>query len=597
MRLASLLAAILLAAPAFAQGYVCAEGGGNPGKGAWADEVFGWMVEKGQRGHAVIIGAVALDAADLPDSREALFTRLGAKSCSSLVIDEKNADAQETCDAITAATIVFIRGGAQERYVNWWKGTRTEAAIHAVFDKGGVIAGTSAGCAILGEISYDSKNGSLKPLEALQDARHPHLTLTTDFLGLVPGVLFDTHFTERGRVARLPVMLAQVRDDLHRDDIIGIGVDPRTALCVEPDGKAEVRGEGAVTLIEFTIGTRTLLEAGKPPAVACALYSRLPAGTSIDVRSKRVTSDMRPVPVSDFADDLQPMRLDGRGDDRAVPPQGDEDKARAAPSPASPMVIWPVKGEDQSGLGAVRNTWAHASDLTVRAVQFLAISPGRIAFLLGPGNALASQNGRLFTVEDAKDQPPAAALVIDSGPQRLELAVWRGQVEQAWEQLVVRRQSAELDKRQRHILDVVKKHGRVDQLNELNKLLRKGLDDMMRDPADPAPDTTGAHDSDIAELIAKAQLIALLDRTAQGILDDEGRKALGDNPTFIYHSAVPMTARDEPELIRAMESDPNGMHPSVYRAKLHILPPGWSIDINTGSVTRPRPTSPAPPPP
>ena len=174
------------------------------------------MVEKGNHGPAVIIGAIALDAEDLPDNREALFKQLGAKSCTSLIINEKNADAQETYDAIAAATIVFIRGGAQERYVNWWKGTKTEQAIHAVFNKGGVIAGTSAGCAILGEVTYDSKNGSLKPTEALEDSCHKNLTLTTDFLGLVPGVLFDTHFTERGRIARLPVMLAHVRDDLHK---------------------------------------------------------------------------------------------------------------------------------------------------------------------------------------------------------------------------------------------------------------------------------------------------------------------------------------------------------------------------------------------
>src|SRR5215468_8779109 len=117
MKIIAMIVLLALTPSALAQGYVCAEGGGNPGKGAWAEEVFGWMVEKGKHGPAVIIGAVALDAADLPDNREALFLKVGASSVKSLIIDEKNADTQETYDAITACSIVFIRGGAQDRYV------------------------------------------------------------------------------------------------------------------------------------------------------------------------------------------------------------------------------------------------------------------------------------------------------------------------------------------------------------------------------------------------------------------------------------------------------------------------------------------------
>src|SRR5436190_24342208 len=86
IRVWSLLLISLMAQATLAQGYVCAEGGGNAGKGAWADEVFGWMVEKGNKGAAVIIGAVPLDE---PDNRIDLFKKLGAKSCVGLVIDDK----------------------------------------------------------------------------------------------------------------------------------------------------------------------------------------------------------------------------------------------------------------------------------------------------------------------------------------------------------------------------------------------------------------------------------------------------------------------------------------------------------------------------
>ena len=281
----ALLIVLLSAASAVGQGYVCAEGGGNAGKGAWADEVFGWMVEKGHHGKVVLLGAVKLDE----DERPAMFTRLGAASAESLVVTEENADTQETYDAIASASVVFIRGGAQDRYVRWWKGKKTQQAIVDVWKKGGVVAGTSAGCAVLGEVVYDSLHGSLTAREALADGRHEHLSLTTGFLNLVPGVLFDTHFTERGRLARLPVMLAMCKEDLKRDDIVGIGVDPRTAVCVGPDGIAEIRGEGTATFLTLAPESRVSIRKGTAPAVLDIRYTQLFAGHRYDLKQRVVT--------------------------------------------------------------------------------------------------------------------------------------------------------------------------------------------------------------------------------------------------------------------------------------------------------------------
>ncbi len=279
-----ILAVLLAAAPVLGQGYVCAEGGGNAGKGAWADEVFGWMVEKGGHGKVVLLGAVKLDE----DERPALFTRLGAKSVQSLVVTEENADTQETYDAIASASVVFIRGGAQDRYVRWWKDKKTQRAIVEVWKKGGVVAGTSAGCAVLGEVVYDSLHGSLTAREALADGRHEHLSLTTDFLNLVPGVLFDTHFTERARLARLPLMLAMCAEDLKKEDILGIGVDPRTAVCVGPDGIAQIRGEGTATFLRQTPRTRYERVRGSPPTVTDLSYTQLAAGYRYDLAKRQI---------------------------------------------------------------------------------------------------------------------------------------------------------------------------------------------------------------------------------------------------------------------------------------------------------------------
>ncbi|MNY21329.1 Cyanophycinase [compost metagenome] len=60
--------------------------------------------------------------------------------------------------------------------------------------------------------------------------------------GLLEKAVVDAHFTERGGFGRL------VEATVHRAPLLGIGLEPRTALILTPDGRAEVSGQGTVTL-------------------------------------------------------------------------------------------------------------------------------------------------------------------------------------------------------------------------------------------------------------------------------------------------------------------------------------------------------------
>ncbi len=302
---------------ACAQGYVVAEGGGIGGSSAWADEIFSWMVEKVRltpehKPVVTIIGAVPLEV----DDRVPVFQKAGAGEVRTIVITKDNASDAKIAAQISTASIVFIRGGDQGRYVGWWKGTPIDRAIRAVYDKGGVVAGTSAGCAIQGEVTYDALKSSLQPLQILADARHENLSLTHGFLGLVPGVIFDTHFTERGRLPRLGVFLARSREELHAD-VIGMGVDPRTAICVGFDGIAEIKGEGTVTVLVLDHEAEVRLEAGRPPSVPSLSYAQLPAGAKYDIKRRRVVS--WPTWVRQFPDLAPGEKPNPRG---PMPPGG-----------------------------------------------------------------------------------------------------------------------------------------------------------------------------------------------------------------------------------------------------------------------------------
>lgn len=273
---------------ALGQGYLLADGGGLDAGSPYGREVFAWMVEKskdaeGRPGGVVILGAVPLEK----DERIAAFEKAGAAWVRAYVVDRANADTDEIGAAIRQARVVFIRGGDQGRYVGWWRGTQTDRAIHEVFAKGGVVAGTSAGCAVLGQVTYDALKDSLHPLEVLADARHEDLSLTYDFLGLAPGVLFDTHFTERGRLPRLAVMLAAAKAD-KGVDVVGLGVDAGAGLCIGPDGIGEVKGDGVVTMLVLTRSTRAVVEKGTPPLVTQVRMALLPPGTKVNTKTREI---------------------------------------------------------------------------------------------------------------------------------------------------------------------------------------------------------------------------------------------------------------------------------------------------------------------
>src|SRR5690606_14385596 len=131
-------------------------------------------------------------------------------------------------------------------YYNNYKDTKTTQAVVDKFQEGGVIAGTSAGMAILSGVVFTAENGSVYPDEALQDFTDTGITLADDFLPLFPGYLFDSHFTERGRIGRLLPFMGNWYINRGKK-ITGIGVDDRTAICIDENKNGYVFGTGSVS--------------------------------------------------------------------------------------------------------------------------------------------------------------------------------------------------------------------------------------------------------------------------------------------------------------------------------------------------------------
>jgi cyanophycinase len=147
--------------------------------------------------------------------------------------------------------VFFIKGGNQWDYYNTWKNTKVEDAITDKFNQGGVIMGTSAGMAILSEMVFTAENGSVYPDEAMTDENNLNISIENDFLNIFPNYIFDTHFVERGRFGRLiPFCLNNTLSPVSSNQKNGLGVDDRTAICIDSNNIGEVMGSAAVTIIE-----------------------------------------------------------------------------------------------------------------------------------------------------------------------------------------------------------------------------------------------------------------------------------------------------------------------------------------------------------
>jgi cyanophycinase len=226
-----------------AQGKLVLVGGGSEDRNSWSDEPYRWAVNQSQNKKVAVISYTDEDNW-IPD----YFKFLGAVKADNIKFTNRTiADQQIMYDSLMKYDVFFFKGGDQSFYYNYFKDTKTEQAIVDKFNSGGVMSGTSAGMAILSSVIFSAQNGSLYPDDVLQNFQDTDITLRNDFLPFLPGFIVDTHFTERGRGARLQAFMANWF--LANDEMLtGIGVDDRTALCIDQNNIGHVYGTGAVSI-------------------------------------------------------------------------------------------------------------------------------------------------------------------------------------------------------------------------------------------------------------------------------------------------------------------------------------------------------------
>ncbi len=136
--------------------------------------------------------------------------------------DRAEAEARDFAAPLDEATGVWIGGGNQNRLASLFLDTGVVPGIRGVLRRGGVVAGTSSGASIMSE--------------SMICFGYTEAELDRGF-GLYPNAIVDAHFTRRAREHRL------AHGVLQRPDLVGVGVDEKTALVVH-GRRLQVIGDG-----------------------------------------------------------------------------------------------------------------------------------------------------------------------------------------------------------------------------------------------------------------------------------------------------------------------------------------------------------------
>ena len=136
-------------------------------------------------------------------------------------------------ERVRAADLLYMTGGDQARLSDVLRGTPLLSAIHEKLAAGGVVAGTSAGAAAMSGTMIAQGDSTL---------RKGGVQLMPG-LGLLDGLVIDTHFTERGRFARLIEAVAT------HPRLVGVGIGENTAVVLR-DGELRVVGAGSVVVLD-----------------------------------------------------------------------------------------------------------------------------------------------------------------------------------------------------------------------------------------------------------------------------------------------------------------------------------------------------------
>jgi len=143
-------------------------------------------------------------------------------------------------DSIRNASLIYITGGDQGRFLSAVD-SLTQQAIRDAYHNGAMVAGTSAGAALMSSLMITGDQRMVEEYESTYSSLIYNNGIYAKGLGLLDSVIVDQHFVTRSRYNRIISAMADTNLPY------GIGIEESTALIVAPD-YMKVAGENQVIL-------------------------------------------------------------------------------------------------------------------------------------------------------------------------------------------------------------------------------------------------------------------------------------------------------------------------------------------------------------
>lgn len=203
---------------------------------------------------------------------------LGAKNVDILEIDKREmASSEETLQRLRAADVVIFTGGDQLRLSSILGGTAFhDLLLEKYRNEDFIYAGTSAGAAA-------ASNNMIYQGSSHEALLKGEVKITSG-LGLIDGVIIDTHFVQRGRIGRL------FQSVVGNPRVLGIGLGEDTGLLIT-NNKMEAIGSGLVILVdgrEIKDTNLTQVEMGQPISISHLITHVMSKHDTFDLKTHQM---------------------------------------------------------------------------------------------------------------------------------------------------------------------------------------------------------------------------------------------------------------------------------------------------------------------
>lgn len=220
------------------------------GGGTDVDAAFQWMCGRSGGGDFLVIRATGTDAYNpyiqgLCPSENSVATLI--------IPNATAANDPFVASTINSAEAVFIAGGDQSDYINFWTGSAVQSGLNALIARGVPVGGTSAGMNVLSQFVYSAlASQGVTSSEALANPFDRRITLAENFanISILQGVIDDPHFVTRDRMGRDLAFLCRVFDNGWSATPRDIDIDEQTALLLDSAGNGTVVGNSTVYFLQ-----------------------------------------------------------------------------------------------------------------------------------------------------------------------------------------------------------------------------------------------------------------------------------------------------------------------------------------------------------